>query len=564
MKGQALLASRAIAKGDHGVALDALLTAWRARRHARLATLIDVVNALALPSVDPLGGDSAPARAKRWIARAKSPSVLDIGALMATLTEGVPVGVIEGRIAILAGFEADPRIAARYVDMLRAPPFTASSHKPVWTEVFRQLREVHDDPRSADALAGLAHDYTRIFGDTVMGRWMQSQLERLASALEKRFPQDHSARATIDGAEAEAIAALEAAVSAVTPSKAVRVTAADDESALLERIAEAPFDLDRREAHRAWLEARKDPRAEFISLQLKRHREGALSAEESSREEALLKAHLKAWLGPLAPITSGHRFERGYLVECMLTPSGTKTGPAIGDPRWATVETLCCTYKKNYGRELILHPVMRSLRRLVDAPTELAGLLLEDPTPHDIESIDCMYGILPKALPATLTAPGLMRLSEFAISCWLNDPSVTKYTSTWQPPDVFAPFLQSPLAARLAVLRWNVHDSFVGDALTTLEAHAPKGFTARVDLFHCALSRGPDGSWSLVEVDLASADHELQYMKSKLRTVRRLSPERIAKVTVRAPPGVDISSLATEIEAVRAHFVKAEVTLSAK
>jgi hypothetical protein len=75
--------------------------------------------------------------------------------------------------------------------MFRQAPFAASSPKPVWGEVFRQLAEVHHDPRALDDASSLAADYTTLFGRTVMSRWMQSKLEKVADAC----PPDDAARA---------------------------------------------------------------------------------------------------------------------------------------------------------------------------------------------------------------------------------------------------------------------------------------------------------------------------------------------------------------------------------
>lgn len=135
-----------------------------------------------------------------------------------------------------------------------------------------------------------------------------------------------------------------------------------------------------------------------------------------------------------------------------------------------------------------------------------------------------------------------------------------KYSATWRPLEVFAPFLQSPLAAQLAVLRWNVHDSFVADVVIALAAHAPPTSTARVDLYFLSLRRGSDGRWSEVEVDLYDPDDEIAYSNSKLRTLRRLDASGVSRVTIRARPGDDVTKPAGEFDAVRAHFPHAALT----
>lgn len=335
------------------------------------------------------------------------------------------------------------------------------------------------------------------------------------------------------------------------------------EDAHLRAIADDPADPARRDAFRAWRTAQGGGRAEFVALQERLHRGELLSLKDILRLKKLFTSNAKAWLGPLAPIVKEPRFERGLLVECLAVPSGTKTAAAVGDPRWATVETVHCGgTMKNKGNDLLLHPALRSLRRLVDAPEALVEALLHDPRERPLEVIEC-DAMHPRVLPETLRAPGLPRLRDFSVSCWYRDDAVSKYTATWQPPSALRPFLQSPLAARLAVLRWSVHDSFVGDVAAELDAHAPPGLTARVDLYYFSLSRGPDGRWSRVGVAVENIDDELKHSNSKLRTALRLDPARVREVAVRVAAGQDASKLAAQVAAVRERFPGAEVTVAA-
>jgi hypothetical protein len=337
----------------------------------------------------------------------------------------------------------------------------------------------------------------------------------------------------------------------------------DPEGAHLRAIADDPSDPARRDALRAWITAQGGERAELVALQERLHAGDLLSPKDILRVKKLLTANAKTWLGPLAPIVKEPRFERALLVECLVAPTGTKTGAAVGDPRWATVETVHCGgAMKGKGNDLLLHPALRSLRQLVDAPEALVEALLHDPRERPLEVITC-DATHPRVLTDTLRAPGLPKLRDFSVSCWYRDDAVSKYTATWQPPSVLRPFLQSPLAARLSVLRWSVHDSFVGDVAAELDAHAPPGLTARVDLYFLSLSRGPDGRWSRVGVDIERVDDELKHIDSKLRTVLRLDPARVREVAVRVAAGQDASKLAAQVAAVRERFAGAEVTVAA-
>ena len=543
---RALAALRADAPAS---ALHHLLTAWRERRDARVSALVEAVGAR-VPGAPVAGSDLV----RAWKSRANASTAEDIGPLLASLLEGAQVADVAARIERLGKLPPDPRVAARYVALLRQPPFTASSHKPVWVRLLQQIAHVHGDPRTIAAAAALAPGYTRVFGATVMGRWMQTQLEKLARAL----PGD-GALAPLSAKHEELLTALEAALPAPAAPAAPPEDAGD---ALLRAIADDPHDAARRDAYRAWLVAQGGERAEFVALQERLHAGEALSAAEAARVKSLPRAHRTDWLGPLAPVVTEERFDRGLLSACMLWPKGAKTGPAIGDPRWATVETIVCVgAMRAKGNDVVLHPMLRGLRRLEDAPPELVEALLRDPLPRALEVIEG-EALHPRALPADLAAPGLPRLREFTVSCWYRDDAVSKYTATWRPPSELRPFLQSPLAARLAVLRWSAHFTFLGDVAAELDAHAPPGFTARVELLYFALSRGPDGRWSRADVTIERVDDELKRSDARLRTLLQLDPARVAEVAVRLAAGEDASKLAEQLAAVRERFPRAAVTVT--
>ncbi len=537
--------------------LERLLAAWQPTRHARLADAIDAVARAS--KIAPVTGGTPAAHAAAWNARAKSPSLEDVTALLGSLLEGVKVPEIGARVEALGGLAPDPRVASRYVEMLRAPPFTSSSNRPIWTKILAQLVETHVDPRAADAVREMAPTYTQIFGDTVTGKHVRAALEKAGPGIDDALAAFPLCRVALS-AEHEALV-REAEV--LAPPARVAATVVDEASALLRAVAEDPRDDARRDAYRAVLDAMGDPWAEVIVLQERRFKRGAATPEDSAREDDLVKKHARRWLGPLAPVVLEPKFERGFLVECCLNPKGTRTGPAIGDPRWATVETLRFTYQRNWGRDVFMHPVMAGVRRLEGAPNALVEELLQDPTPRVIESIELMHGVLPRVLPATLVAPGLMSLREFSVSCWLFDADKSKYSSTWNPPDIFADFLKSPFAARLEVLRWSIHDSQVVELHDALETHAPPAFTARVEAFYFTFLRGEDGRWSDVEVKVASVDDALKYMNSGVKAVVHLSPERVKRLTVTVAQGQDPTRLKAQLDAIRARFPAATLALPA-
>lgn len=203
---------------------------------------------------------------------------------------------------------------------------------------------------------------------------------------------------------------------------------------------------------------------------------------------------------------------------------------------------------------------MASLRTIEEAPGAFVVSLFDDPTPRAFESFAATTQILPRELPATLVAPGLPAVLEFEISCWFLDPELSKYSARWNAPEVFAPFLQSAFAARLRVLRWGIHDSFLDDLARALDDHAPPAFSARVDSFFAAFERGDNGRWSHVIVRLETPE-DVEYGAAKLRTVLDLAPERVQRITVAARPGLSLAPFDAEIAALRARFPDADVRL---
>lgn len=121
--------------------------------------------------------------------------------------------------------------------------------------------------------------------------------------------------------------------------------------------------------------------------------------------------------------------------------------------------------------------------------------------------------------------------------------------------------MKSPLAARLSVLLWTAHDTFVSDLHDTLVAHAPEAFNARVEAYFVTFLRGDDRRWSAVEINLDDAEAELGFSNARLKTALRLDPERIQRIVIRARDDDAFRQLATDLNAVRQRFTRAEVRL---
>ena len=101
-----------------------------------------------------------------------------------------------------------------------------------------------------------------------------------------------------------------------------------------------------------------DPRGELIQLQF--HPE----ADHERRTMQLLQQNGLSWLGALRDAVLPVRYERGFLASCVAVDVRT----VVGAPEWATVRTVELDVT-DYA--FLFHPVMRSLRRVLNAGSDL-------------------------------------------------------------------------------------------------------------------------------------------------------------------------------------------------
>lgn len=147
---------------------------------------------------------------------------------------------------------------------------------------------------------------------------------------------------------------------------------------LLHFVRQRPADFQARQVYADWLLEQNDPRGEFLMLQFKKA-EGTLSLTELQREQQLLWQHGSPWMGKLWKLGTQSKYERGFIAELAVTEVPAW---AVGDPHWATVHTLTLSHLDRNAVELLLHPVMRGLRRVtLHNHEELGRLLIQKPGP---------------------------------------------------------------------------------------------------------------------------------------------------------------------------------------
>jgi uncharacterized protein (TIGR02996 family) len=277
----------------------------------------------------------------------------------------------EDVVAVSARLKPDPRVAAKLTAMLLAPPFTSLGSRGLWTPLLEALGDRHADPRTIDALAPVAGEYTRVFGATKMGEQMQRGVRKLLDELRKRF---------VDVTHDDEATALLKTMPADPPKPAGKPTNGDD---LLAAIYANPDDDQSRLVYADWLLERGDPRGEFIALQVRRHRGEAVSEEDEKREAQLVKKHMKDWLGPIYGVTrkDNNVFARGFLEECVFQPRNPASALAADQPGWATVRDLEVSNggTNDSGESVLARPAMRHMRILRHCDGPLLEAILEQP-----------------------------------------------------------------------------------------------------------------------------------------------------------------------------------------
>ena len=123
--------------------LDGLLAAWARAPHLDIAAQIDAASRLcATPTPPELRGKKRTA-IDGWLEREARGRAADVPALLEALAD-VESTDAKVRLERLAARGPDPRLDAAIVALLEAPPWRATSTKPVWEAVFERLAAVRD------------------------------------------------------------------------------------------------------------------------------------------------------------------------------------------------------------------------------------------------------------------------------------------------------------------------------------------------------------------------------------------------------------------------------------
>ncbi|MBK7401939.1 MAG: hypothetical protein IPJ34_38235 [Myxococcales bacterium] len=314
------------------------------------------------------------------------------------------------KLEALEAFGEDPRIAAHLADYL-----THSSDwlptSPVGTAIFKVLAR-HGHARTLDVLRSSPFNDPRAHDQA----WRQRKLEALAKAVAKHrtTPLGDRARATLDQVRALPAGPSPGEVNFVAAADpATRAVATDQ---LLEQGG---------------------PRGEFVVLQQAK-KVRALTAAEKKREEALLAAHRKKWMGGVAKILdpAKSRFEDGVLVGGEVESGMDELSAVLDAPEWATVRFVESSWELDLrlfrrwpGITSVRVTSLSHLLTLTDADPPLAIRELTYAGPNQQPTV--------VEREALMVARGLPALTHLSISGYWHKPSNLGY------------LVEGPLARRL-------------------------------------------------------------------------------------------------------------------
>lgn len=322
----------------------------------------------------------------------------------------------------------------------------------------------------------------------------------------------------------------------------------DREEALLNTLAERPFDRALRLVFADWLLERGDPRGEVIALCAR----GGLSLTERRRVADLTSRGASAWLGPLKAVADLRRtrFRDGFLDELVgLTPRL----PALyhrlaGEPRLATVRALTIEHCNRVVplEGFLAHPVLGALERLELSASDWQGLArLQAPhlTPRTV-GVSLVGGfegaLLPlEAVPLFMQGRHLdLVTTEFA-----NPPTVSALVAALEGQHgALERFLEVRLLARYGVLEGTVAWllSLVDGRRLPQRCPTLTRWVAEFSEVRFSLERDARGAFSLLTID-AAPHEDLVGLDKRLAVAAavlvQLGPARLASVEVRVPSG---------------------------
>ncbi|MBA3538891.1 MAG: hypothetical protein H0T79_04625, partial [Deltaproteobacteria bacterium] len=285
-----------------------MLEAWRTSRDPALEDAIVCVGRTLARARGPLvvvEGEASPAAV--WFEVAARRDAGDVDRLLdVRWTNTIPA--MAPRIAVLAEFPPDPRIARKLAVVARTLPTKGGT--AVHTAIVAILR--------ASATPSILANLRVVAAGC--GQRQRGLYRQVEAALAERV--------------------VSAADPALIAEAHARVGDGRELAALWVDHAADPFDLHRRAVLADALELASDPRGELIQLQLA-IADGALDRRLHARVRRLLAVHLDEWIGPLPNVDRDSvRFARGFPVALSCRAGDQDLASAIARHEWRTLEAL--------------------------------------------------------------------------------------------------------------------------------------------------------------------------------------------------------------------------------
>jgi len=356
-------AATALDAGRPAEALDALLGAWDSRPLAATAGCIERLSALCNAALPGIAERKRKAIEAAWVDLEGKGRAVDVGHLLPNLFLP-PSKVIKARIQRLLLRPRDPRLTPTLTEFVAERDYTSTGARPLWTQVFKLLRQ-QADPASRPSLEAF-DAVLRAELDAHTLAWPLDFEEYLHNQVQKvlaKVPDAPSPTAEEEAQLKEVEACLEALESGPPPTAewlagAEGATSDPGQGAdLLALVLERPDDVAALAVYTDWLLEQGDPRGDLIQLQQLPKRR----AKDDKRIKALLKAHRVEWLGPIEAVLD-HKscvFERGFLAAGVATFKTKKQRKLLSDPGWRTVRAL-----ETADAQVLLSPNMVSLRQI--------------------------------------------------------------------------------------------------------------------------------------------------------------------------------------------------------
>lgn len=345
-------AQKALDAGDDAAALVALVEAWQANRHPRIADLVDRVSARLGGSLGgTVEGKTVKARTAAWSELARKRRIVDIGRLYAVPWPGTWKACLP-LVELACALPPDPRTAIALAKLVSDERFDTYTASRFYSRIINQVTRLAD-VRAIPIL--------QVAVDTPMSTYFRDTKQEVVAAIAHLGLMSPA----LSAADETRVAALEARFAEAITAERANARGRED---FLAAIYANPDDDAARSVFADWLTEEGDPLGEFIALQL--------AKADPKRQQTLIKKHGKRWAGALDALIGKHlrHFERGFLASVYVDIDVTRDIPeGFHDPAWGTVHTVKFGWSTRQGggvAKLLALPTFANVRRVRDVDDE--------------------------------------------------------------------------------------------------------------------------------------------------------------------------------------------------